>query len=447
MLEVNGRQILIEDCRVSTKNVLKKDWLGDQLDKYEGSAMVCLDVTLNNQTNQTIRNELEAVISSANFESDEYYSRSRQLVLSPGRITIKLVITIPNAKLWWTWDYGYPHLYQLRLNYMDETLSLKFGIKDLEYDKKRCFWNLNGKRLFIRGKCCFNHWTAEKLCQCIEQGMNMLRVETPYENEIMYSWCDEHGVLAWQAFPLSDYIKDEEDAIAIVSETIKKQALQITNHVSLGMWSLDLSDRQADVYFLNQVVNETLKSLAPKRWLYEEEAGSLKELTSNTDTDYLVLSPNVLNKQKVVKEQVEYLRQRKYYPVAGIYFTHDEDLEKAYTPVLVSVEPSIHPYIPGDTKSFDNDKTFTARVWVINDYQYELPDTLLVWKVFDKTVNKDIASNKLRLSLLPDSAEVPDHIVLPLEESMSGHECIILIKATTKNGTILSENTFNFFIK
>jgi len=450
MEDANGRQINIEFCKITTRNVLKKDWLGDQKDKYDGSAMICLDVTLNNQTKQTIKDNLGAVILPANFESDECHSRSRQVVLPPGRMVVKFVITIPEAKLWWTWDHGFPHLYHLRLSYMEDTLNLRFGIKDFDYDKKKGFWYLNGNKIFLRGRCCSGDWSREELNQRIQQGINTIRLEAPYSNESIYSWCDEQGIIIWQSFSLKDYIEDEEEIISAVSESIKRQGLEITNHTSIGTWSIETSGVSSDVYFLTQVINETLKSLAPMRYLCESDI-LLDDISD--DPEYLMLLPNVLNQNKdlgegrKVKEQIEYLRQRKYYPVSSLYYDTQDGVDNVLTPVLISLEPSIHPYLFGTDKVFESGKTFTARVWVINDYLKDIPDTLFSWKIYDETEGRVIASNKFYLSLPPNSAEIPDHIVLPLDESLSGHACIVLLNIISSNNGLLSENTFNFNIK
>lgn len=79
----------IEYCKISTRLVQKKDWLGDGQDKDTGSAMVSLDVTLHNGTSKTVTGSLRADILPNNFEGDRAACSSRTVVIPPGRSTVK----------------------------------------------------------------------------------------------------------------------------------------------------------------------------------------------------------------------------------------------------------------------------------------------------------------------------------------------------------------------
>ena len=49
------------------------------------------------------------------------------------------------------------------------------------------------------------------------------------------------------------------------------------------------------------------------------------------------------------------------------------------------------------------------------------------------------------MNILADSAEIPDHIVLPLKEEREGHHCRVDMRITTDE-KVLSENDFKFTI-
>lgn len=545
--------VFVEYCKISTKTVLKKDWLGDQQDKPDGSAMVCLDVTLNNTTKQTITSELLAVIKPSNFENDERHSRGRQVVLPPGRTTVKLVVTVEEAKLWWTWDHGYPHLYALRLNYMNDSITMRFGIKDVFYDEEKGNWYLNGKQIFLRGmRYISSLWMSEanpKMWQedfdkMLKMNINSIRIGSHMEKDGLYSLCDELGLLMWQVFPLHYCVSDDDDLISRASEMTRDMGMMLTNHACMGMWSVYkepeiymLPDKPNNYFRLCKVLKETLKSVDPVRWVH---LGDYREGVMNImlgccgdgdiDPNDKILPPNIVefgsqsipcletlksfipedklwppnwdtweywglfysntfkhakvevgnsleefiqNTQDYeaisIKEQIEYLRQHKYYPVSTMYLYYWSDacpmigsglldyyrrpykvydyMQMVYTPVLISIEPSMRPYRLGREKVFEADKTFTARVWVNNDHYYPVKNASIAWEVEDITTETIVASNKFRLDIPADSVEVPDHIVLPLLNEFAGHDFKVRMCVTSEDGEVLSENFCDFRVK
>lgn len=546
-------EVFVEYCKISTKTVLKKDWVGDQLDKPNGSAMVSMDITLNNTTGKTVSSDLCAIIAPSNFESDELHTRSRKVVLAPGRTTVKFVVTVMDAKLWWTWDHGYPHLYSLKLNYLDDSVTMRFGIKDVVYDEKYGKLYLNGKRIFLRGmRYISSLWMSEANPQMwqqdfekmIKMNINSIRIGSHVEKDGVYSLCDELGLLMWQVFPLHYCVSDEDDLISRASEMIRDMGMMLTNHACMGMWSVYkepeiymLPDKPNNYFRLCKVLKETLKSVDPVRWVH---LGDYREGVMNimlgccndgdVDVNDKIIPPHIVefgnqsipcletlktfipedklwpphwdtweyyglfysntfkfakvelgntleefiqNTQDyeaiAVKEQIEFLRQRKYYPVTTMYLYYWSDacpmigsglldyyrrpykvydyMQMVYTPVLISIEPSMHPYRLGREKVFEAGKTFTARVWVNNDHYDKVEGAKISWEVIDLTTDTTVASHKFELDLIPDSCEVPDHIVLPLKDEFAGHNFKVIMSVTAKNGELLSENFCDFKVK
>ena len=168
-----------------------------------------------------------------------------------------------------------------------------------------------------------------------------------------------------------------------------------------------------------------------------------------------------------VKEQIEFLRQKKYDPVSTMYLYYWSDacpmigsglldyyrrpykvydyMQQVYTPVLVCLEPCIHPHRLGREKVFAPGRSFTGRVWLINDHYETIQDARLSWKVTDLETEEVLAENAFYLDILPDSAEIPDHIVLPLIEEWDGHKCRVDM-SVTKDTEVLSENWANFTV-
>ena len=95
----------VEHIKVFTRIGVKKDWLGDKQDKRDGTALVAVDVTVNNATDRAVRTDLRLRVEPQTFEGAAS-ERSRSVVVQPGRTTHKIVLTVPDARLWWTWDRG-----------------------------------------------------------------------------------------------------------------------------------------------------------------------------------------------------------------------------------------------------------------------------------------------------------------------------------------------------
>lgn len=541
----------IEYCKISTKKIWKKDWTGDEQDKDTGAALVSMDITLNNQTDQAVSGKLRAFITPANFEDEDNFTSLRDVVIPPGRSTVKLVATVEDAKLWWTWDHGFPHLYNVKLSWQEDEATIRFGIKEVSYDEKHGKWYLNGKQIFLRGmRYISSLWMSEANMEMwkpdfekmLHMNINSIRIGSHVEKDGLYSLCDELGLLMWQVFPLHYCVSDDDDLIARASDMIRDMGMMLTNHACMGMWSVykepevyQLPDKPNNYFRLCQILKETLKSVDPVRWVHlgdyrEGVMNIMLGCCSDGDTDVhdLKIPPNIVefgsqsipcmetlktfipedklwpphwdtweywglfysntfNFGKVklgdsleefientqtyeaesVKDQIEFLRQRKYDPVSSMYLYYWSDacpmigsglldyyrrpykvydyMQKVYTPVLVCAEPSLHPYRLGREKIFYPGKTFTARVWLINDNYYEIPDALLSWSVLDETSGEILAENQFRLKILADSAEIPDHVVLPLHKDWEGHSCRLKMKIATDK-EVLSENYFDFKI-
>lgn len=541
----------IEYCKISTRLVLKKDWCGDGEDKDTGSALVNVDVTVNNQTGDTVSGELRAVIEGDNFECDKKTVSKRFIVIPPGKTTVKMAITVEDVKLWWTWDHGYPHLYNLKLQWQEDELTQRFGIKEITYDEKHGAWYLNKKRIFLRGmRYISSLWMSEAgmdmwkpdFEKMLKMNINSIRIGSHVEKDGLYKLCDELGLLMWQVFPLHYCVSDDDDLISRASDMMRDMGMMLTNHACMGMWSVykepeiyQLPDKPNNYFRLCQILKETLKSIDPVRWVH---LGDYREGVMNimlgccndgdVDVHYKKIPPNIVEvgsqsipcretletfipqdklwppdwdtweywglfysntfgfgkvelgnsldefientqdyEAESVKDQIEFLRQKKYAPVSTMYLYYWSDacpmigsglldyyrrpykvydyMQRVYTPVLVSAEPSMHPYRLGRKKCFRAGTTFSARVWLINDHYHAIEDAELKWSVVDCETEKVLAANQFRLNILADSAEIPDHIILPLPEELAGHRCRVEMSVRTDE-EVLSENYMNFTV-
>jgi len=170
---------------------------------------------------------------------------------------------------------------------------------------------------------------------------------------------------------------------------------------------------------------------------------------------------------KVVKEQIEACRQRKYRPVGSMYLYYWSDavpmigsglfdyyrrpykvyesMKAVYTPVLISLEWNADPYIIGRDKIYHPSENFVGKVWITNDLGL-LKDCKVEWQVVNKQTGEVACSNSFVSNLEPDSAHVIDHIVWTIPKDASG-EYTVKMKVSDNNGNVLSSNYTDIIVR
>jgi beta-mannosidase len=542
----------VEHIKVFTKIGVKKDWLGDKLDKPDGTALIAVDVTVNNTTDRAARADLRLRVAPRTFEGDSS-ERVRPVVVQPGRTTHKLVLTVPEARLWWTWDRGAPDLYTATVGIGDDAIQQPFGIKEVVHDDATGQWFLNGERIFLRGmRYISSQWMSEAneemwaddLAQMREMEINAIRIGSHVEKDDFYTMCDEMGFLVWQVFPLHYCVSDADDLIERASDMIRDMGLMLCNHASIGMWSVFkepevylLPDKPNNYHRLCPILKETLGTVDPTRWIhlgdYREGVYNLMIgycWDGNTHLDEVDLPPNIVEigagsipvretletfippdklwppdwdtweyngffynlafdfakvemkdaleefidayqayEALVVKEQIEYLRQRKYRPIASTFHYYWRDpcpimgsglldyyrrkyqvydtFRNVYGRVLISVERDAKPYIIGRPKVYERSSTFVGRVWVTNDFTEPIEGAQVSWRVRRTDTGELMAKNDLTWTVAADSAEVVDEIawMVPLTAEPGHHR--IDMQVSAEDGTVLSANHTDIVVR
>jgi beta-mannosidase len=544
-------KVFIEYVKIFTRVVKKKDWAGDQRDKYDGTGLVTADVRVLNTTPEVIDTELTMVVSPRNFDEDYEGIRRRRVVLQPGVNLFKITLTVPDAKLWWTWDTGAPHMYTAIFSLLDDRLSAPFAIKEVVYDLAAKQWFLNGRRLFLRGmRYISSNWMSEAnekmwkddLGKMLDMKINSIRIGSHVEKDGFYSLCDEMGFLLWQVFPLHYCVSDSDEFIDRAGEMIREMGEMLYNHACLGMWSTfkepeiyNFTERPNNYFRLCEVLKETLGTIDPARWIHK---GDYREGVQNfmvgccqpgdVDIKNVNFQPNVVefgaasipcletlktfipadklwpphwdtweywglfydltfkfgkvkmgnsleefinNSQeyeaKVVKEQIEACRQRKYQPISSMYLYYWSDpvamigsglldyyrrpykvydsMKAVYTQVLISLEWNADPYIIGRDKIYHPATDFTGRVWVTNDMPF-LKDCRIFWNIVSQKTGRTELENSFVSNLEADSSEIIDHIVWHIPPDAEG-AYQIRMKALDHIGTVLSENYTDIIVQ
>ena len=367
--------VYIDHVKIFTRIGVKKDWLGDRRDKPDGSALVSVDVTVHNTTGEVVKTDLRLRVEPHNFNGANGHERSRPLVLQPGRTTHKLVLTVPDATLWWTWDHGDPNLYTAVVGVHEDDIRQTFGIKEVLHEEETGQWYLNGRRIFLRGMLMIGY------CWDGDTDLNRIALEP----NIVEFGAGSIPVLE----TLKTFVPPDE------------------------LWPPDWDTWELNGFFYNLAFGFAKVQIKD----------SLEEFIESYQR-YEAL---------VVKEQIEYLRQRKYRPVTSMYHYYWSDpcpimgsglldyyrrpyevyqaVKAVYAGVLISLEREASPYVIGREKLYKPGGSFRARVWVTNDHAQPIDDARVFWQILRLDTDETMCGNGLTAMLPADTAEQLDRIV------------------------------------
>lgn len=546
-------RVYVQYARISTRIGVKKDWLGDGFDKPDGTGLVAVDVTVVNTTDRPVSTELNLRIAPANFEGPASEPHARAVVLSPGTNTLTVFTTVQDAHLWWTWDHGRPDMYTATIATADDSVDVRFAIKEIRHDDATGQWYLNGKRIFLRGmRFISSQWLSEgnptmwtdDLTKMLDMRINSIRIGSHVEKDGFYTMCDELGLLVWQVFPLHYCVSDSDDFVERAADMIRDMGQMLTNHASMGMWSVFkepeiylLDDKPNNYHRLCQVLKETLATVDPVRWIhlgdYREGAQNLMiggVHDGDTHMDEVVIEPQIVefgaasipvretletfipadklwppdwntweyhglfydlafkgakielgssldefidNYQNyealAIKEQIEFIRQRKYAPVASMYLYYWSDscpiigsglldyyrrpykaydaMKAVYTEVLISLERDVKPYILAREKVYQRTASFVAKLWVTNDLEGAVRGAAVNWTITHRESGERVAAHDFTTTLAPDSSEQVDHIVWPISATAATGEYRVDMSVTDADGSVLSRNFTDIVVR
>jgi beta-mannosidase len=162
--------------------------------------------------------------------------------IDEGENRVELDFLLPEPRLWWTWDRGEQHLYELVLMCAGSEERVRFGVRSVELRKWQVY--LNGERVFMRG---INYVPTDAYpARATEEGlranvtlvreanMNALRVHAHVSEEAFYRVCDELGILVFQDFPLQ--WTHRRSVLGPAVTQAKEMARDLRNHPSVGIY-------------------------------------------------------------------------------------------------------------------------------------------------------------------------------------------------------------------
>ena len=192
-----------------------------------------------------------------------------------------LSFRVDNAALWWPNRYGSPELYDVeitlsRTKYENgerlfdvpgetlDTVAFRHGIRTVELERTslagkdgRFFFRINGRKIFVLGTnwvptdtfpSRIDDYTVRGLELAFNVGCNMIRCwgGSPYPGDVLYDYCDEHGIMVWQDFSMAcGLYPDDERTMNLIREEGISVVKSLRNRASLVLWS---GDNENDIF-------------------------------------------------------------------------------------------------------------------------------------------------------------------------------------------------------
>lgn len=182
------------------------------------------------------------------------------------------LLVMDEPKLWWSWDLGHPHLYQVSIaiaqagQQLDE-VQFKTGLREIEFEQEEGIWKINGKRQFIRGTNVIpTMWLGEYSKEKIDRDIQLLRdahingvrVCVHINRREWYEACDRAGIVIWQDFLLQWGYANDLTVAESATIQIKDMIRQLYNHPSIGLWCC----QNESLFFNNEIVGPQLARAA-----------------------------------------------------------------------------------------------------------------------------------------------------------------------------------------
>lgn len=200
----------------------------------------------------TAKREANAVVTyQLSFAGQVVESGSQSVWLNTGQQQITLSLPEQSRKLWFPWEHGQAHLYQLQLSIEQSgqvlaRKQLEIGFRQFELEPETGQWLVNYQPLFVRGTnyiawqwlADFNRQDFRRDLQLMKQAnINAVRVHAHVLPQRFYQQANELGLVVWQDFPLQWGYVDTQEFIENAEQQAIEMVEQYYNHPSILVWS------------------------------------------------------------------------------------------------------------------------------------------------------------------------------------------------------------------
>jgi beta-mannosidase len=220
-------------------------------DVSTSSARLVVEATIRNWTETAVDVAIDGVIKPSNFDGPVAAPVHVSVRAPPGESRAHAEVVVHDPRLWWSWDYGKPNLYELdaRLTQASGGVSdraARFGIRSIERDENWVFF-LNGQRIYPRGtNYIATQWLSQAdrafyerdLRLALDAHLNSIRVHAHLERPELYDLADELGIMVWQDFPLQWGYTDLPSFHAEALRQAEDMVRQYGDHPSIVVWSM-----------------------------------------------------------------------------------------------------------------------------------------------------------------------------------------------------------------
>lgn len=209
-------------------------------------------LTVTNATGAAWQGQLALAVAAENHDGPGV-SATEPLRLPAGSHIVERALTIPEARWWWPWDHGEPHLYQLTTTLVADSRATAsrqtvFGVRAvrLERSQRRFTYFINERPVFVRGSSYMpalylSQLTGDNLQRDIDlardASLNLLRVHVHVSPPALYDLCDRAGMLVWQDFELN-WIQETTADFERRARTLQRKMIdQLGHHACIITWA------------------------------------------------------------------------------------------------------------------------------------------------------------------------------------------------------------------
>ena len=233
-----------------------------QTNPAEGNAQLCFRYLIHSEEDSLIgwKLELRGVCENSEFAYCEHLRY----------VAGQIVLDLNDAKLWMPRNYGSPFLYHVQVilshnGIVMDMCTFRVGIRTVALDRTSVVTSegkgefaflVNGQKIFVLG----TNWVpldafhsrdqqrlAERLPLLTDLGCNMVRCwgGNVYEDEELFDYCDENGILIWQDFAMGCGVYPQDEDFCRRLETEVEFVVQkYRNHPALILWA---GDNECDI--------------------------------------------------------------------------------------------------------------------------------------------------------------------------------------------------------
>ncbi len=181
----------------------------------------------------------------------------------PFNSSVKIDCPVHYPKLWWPKNYGEQNLYDMEISLLYngvevDKVTYRTGLRTVWLKRTSCASDdgdfcfiVNNQRIFVTGTnwvpcdafpSRHDDYTLRDIEMVNDLGCNMIRCwgGNVYPSDVLYNYCDEHGIMIWQDFAIAcGHYPDDDHLCALVKEEVKQVVKAKRNHPALVVWAGD----------------------------------------------------------------------------------------------------------------------------------------------------------------------------------------------------------------